>query len=161
MEIIVNEAAPQDSVDRYTSKITSTGEEIIDVPPHWHKNHQEYISVLEGRVEMTIGGTVSILNAGDPPAVIPRRVVHSFKSFKGERLVVCESPDPPGLYKGLFFNDLFAKGTWGGFFYNMRVFYDGDAYIALPLGSRWLDELFISVFGGLARFFVAGKPKSL
>lgn len=57
------------------------------------------MTVLEGRVQVTLNGQTTILRAGDPSMVIPRRAVHSFKGFKGERLVVREQADPPGDYK--------------------------------------------------------------
>lgn len=52
-------------------------------------------------MEMTLDGETVMLNAGDPSVLVARRVVHSFRSFKGERLVVRERPDPAGLYKAL------------------------------------------------------------
>jgi hypothetical protein len=37
LEIKIDESEPEDSVKRYASEITSTGEEVVAVPPHWHK----------------------------------------------------------------------------------------------------------------------------
>ena len=36
---------------------------------------------------------------------------------------------------------MLSRGPSPGFWYNMRVFYDGDGYIALPLYFRFFDEL--------------------
>ena len=65
------------------------------------QNHQEHFSVLEGRLEVTLDGKHIILKAGDAPLILPRRAVHAMKSFKGEKVVFREQPDPPGMYKAL------------------------------------------------------------
>jgi hypothetical protein len=36
MEITVNESEPEDSIDRYVMDTISTGEEALEIPPHWH-----------------------------------------------------------------------------------------------------------------------------
>ncbi|KAI9162781.1 hypothetical protein HJFPF1_04373 [Paramyrothecium foliicola] len=161
MEITIDESEPEDSVDRFVMDTICTGEEALEIPPHWHKNHQEYLSVVEGRVEITLDGRTTIMNAGDPAVLVPRRTVHSVKGFQGERLVFREKPDPAGIYKALFFNDVFSKGGFGGLWHTLRAFYDGDTYLALPLGSRILDEAFVTILGGLAHLFVSKKPETL
>jgi hypothetical protein len=40
-----------------------------------------------------------------------------------------------------FFNDVFSKGGFGGIWHTLRAFYDGDAYLALPLGSQLVDQM--------------------
>ncbi|RYC56651.1 hypothetical protein CHU98_g9554 [Xylaria longipes] len=157
----MDESEPEDSVNRYAMDMISTGEEILSIPPHWHKEHAEYISVIEGRIECTLNGDKVILKAGDPTLCVPRRIVHSFISFKGERFIIRERPDPAGLYKAMFFNDIFSTGTFGGFWHTLRASYDGDSYIALPLHSQFLDEVFLTVFGGIAHLFAPRKPESL
>ncbi|KAG9239867.1 hypothetical protein BJ878DRAFT_546915 [Calycina marina] len=163
MEIKIDESQPEDSVLRYAMDTISTGEEALDTPPHWHKNHDEHFSVLEGRLEFTLDGKEMIIKAGDPETFVPRRKVHQVKGFKGERLVFRERPDPAGMYKALFFNDVFAYGSIGpgNIWHTLRAFYDGDAYIALPLRSQVVDQVFITLFGGLARLFVAKKEETL
>lgn len=37
MEICINESEPEDSINRWAMDTISTGEEAVDVPPHWHK----------------------------------------------------------------------------------------------------------------------------
>ncbi len=37
MEISFNESEPEDSINRWAIDTISTGEEAVDVPPHWHK----------------------------------------------------------------------------------------------------------------------------
>ncbi|KAI0486323.1 hypothetical protein F4859DRAFT_469895 [Xylaria cf. heliscus] len=161
LDITVNESEPEDSIDRYAMDTICTGEEILSIPPHWHKEHAEYLSVIEGRLELTLNGDKVILKAGDPAMFVPRRVVHSFTSFKGERVILRERPDPAGLHKALFFNDVFSTGTIAGFWHLLRASYDGDTYIALPFGSQLLDEVFLTVFGGIAHLFIPRKPESL
>jgi hypothetical protein len=39
-----------------------------------------------------------------------------------------------------FFNDVFSKGGFGGVWHTLRAFYDGDAYLALPLGVQLIDQ---------------------
>lgn len=34
-----------------------------------------------------------------------------------------------------------AKGSFSGFWHIMRAFYDGDAYLALPFGVKFIDEV--------------------
>ncbi|KAI1100846.1 hypothetical protein F4804DRAFT_317698 [Jackrogersella minutella] len=161
MDITIDEAEPEDSINRYAMNTTCSGEEALSIPLHWHKDHAEYISVLEGRMEVTLNGDKVILRAGDPVVYIPRRVPHSMKGFKGEKLVFRERPDPAGMYKALFFNDVFSTGQFGGFWHILRAFYDSETYLALPLHFQFFDEVFIAVFGGIAHLFAPRKPERL
>lgn len=65
------------------------------------QNHSEYLSAIEGRIEVTLGGEKIIINAGDPAVLVPRRVVHSIRSFEGEKFVFRERPNPAGMYKAM------------------------------------------------------------
>lgn len=40
-----------------------------------------------------------------------------------------------------FFNDMMSQGSFSGFWHIMRAFYDGDAYLALPFGVKFIDEV--------------------
>ncbi|KAI1244676.1 hypothetical protein MGN70_014553 [Eutypa lata] len=91
MDITVNESEPEGSIDRYAMDTTCTGEE----------NHAEHISIVQGRMEVTINGDKVILKAGDPTVLVPRRVVHSIKGFPDEKLIFRERPDPAGIYKAM------------------------------------------------------------
>ncbi|KAI0438288.1 hypothetical protein F4803DRAFT_535620 [Xylaria telfairii] len=161
LRLVENEDVSEDSIDQYVMETSCTGEETINVPPHWHKRHAEQFTVIEGRIRATLNGEAHIVNAGDPPLLIARRVVHSIQTFKGEKVVVQERVIPGGKYKFLFFNDFVNTGASPGFWRNMRVFYDGDGFIPLPLYFQFFDELFITVFGGIAHLFVASRPKEL
>ena len=37
MEIAINESEPEDSINRYIIDTFGTGEEVLEIPPHWHK----------------------------------------------------------------------------------------------------------------------------
>lgn len=37
MEITINESEPEDSINRYVMDTHCTGEEALEIPPHWHK----------------------------------------------------------------------------------------------------------------------------
>lgn len=37
MNITIDESEPEDSVTRYSMHTICTGEEILRIPPHWHK----------------------------------------------------------------------------------------------------------------------------
>ncbi|KAI1204741.1 uncharacterized protein F4807DRAFT_446035 [Annulohypoxylon truncatum] len=161
MDITVDETEPEDSINRYAMDTTCTGEETLYIPGHWHKDHAEHLSVLKGRIQVTLNGDKIILKAGDPALLVPRRAVHSLKSFEGEELVFRERPEPAGMYKAMFFNDIFSTGKFGGFWHLLRVFYDWETYLALPLYFQFFDEVFITIFGGIAHLFAPRKLKSL
>lgn len=36
MDIIVDESQPEDSINRYAMDTHCTGEEPLEIPPHWH-----------------------------------------------------------------------------------------------------------------------------
>ncbi|SRR5579883_522442 len=47
-------------------------------PMHFHENEDEFVVVLEGRMEATVNGTKRIVEAGQS-VMFPRRVPHTFK----------------------------------------------------------------------------------
>lgn len=57
------------------------------------------MSVLEGRIEVTIEWKKQIVTPSDGEVVIPARLVHGLRGFKGERMVMVERTTPPGDYK--------------------------------------------------------------
>lgn len=37
MDITIDESEPEDSINRYVMDTICTGEEALEIPPHWHK----------------------------------------------------------------------------------------------------------------------------
>ncbi|RFU34708.1 hypothetical protein B7463_g1637, partial [Scytalidium lignicola] len=122
--------------------------------------YDEVMEVIHGRAKFFVSGKEIILNAGDEPLVIPRGTVHGFTVMKGEKVTFLEKTVPSGDYKALFFQDMFQAGT-PGLLMALRVFYDGDTYISLPGNVKIFEQVFMSVFGFIAKGFVPAKPKYL
>lgn len=122
----------------------------LQVPDHWHKHHDEYMTAEEGEIELHLDGETITTKPGDPVVFIKRCHVHGFKFPKGQRAVLKEMTQPTGEFKQRFFEDIFENwGFWGA----MRGFADGDTYLALPGPFRWLDELYMFVIGLLVKVF--------
>ncbi|KAH8777369.1 hypothetical protein F5883DRAFT_543377, partial [Diaporthe sp. PMI_573] len=141
LNLIFDPSQPEDSLTRWTSEGIvegRPGDDVFEVPPHWHSSHSEVMDVREGRIQVTIDGVTSVVVAGEK-AHIPAGAVHSIKGFPGERVVVRESADPAGEYKHLFFADLLSQSWPSGFWHTMRVFYDWDAYPAMGLYFKFFD----------------------
>jgi mannose-6-phosphate isomerase-like protein (cupin superfamily) len=161
MDIKVDDTEPESSPDRYAVEVhVSEDADAFYVPPHWHKNHSERMTVIEGRLLVTLDGKEIIATAEGDPVIIARRQVHSLKGFKGERLVFMEQALPGGAYKAEFFNDVLQNKNFGA---NpallIRAFADHDTYLVLPLYFRVIDEIFITVAGWLASWFAPPKAK--
>ncbi|RQM07754.1 hypothetical protein DH86_00003032, partial [Scytalidium sp. 3C] len=97
------------------------------------------MKVTEGRMKFSVGGKEIIGKAGDEPLIIPRGTVHGFSVIKGEKVSFVEKTVPSGEYKALFFQDMFQAGM-PGHLMALRVFYDGDTYIALPGHIKILEQ---------------------
>lgn len=70
------------------------------IPEHWHKYHDEYMTVLDGRIEFTVDGKKVIKKKGDDTFTVKRRTVHGFKFLTGEgKVTLKEVCNPPGDYK--------------------------------------------------------------
>ena len=158
-----DESQPHDSIDYRCSEVAYDGKPdswVPEIGAHWHKYHDEYMSVLSGRVEFTLDGKVVVLTPADEPIKIPRWHVHSFRFFKGEPAVFKEKTDPTGEFKMDFFEDLLDTGE-----INMltafRAFYNGDTYIALPFGVRAIDQLFTLGVGFATAWMFPQKNKGI
>jgi len=159
LNVMRDASQPATSLDFWHTEVISTGEgDPIEVPLHWHAKHSERITVREGRIEASLDGVKRIVAAGES-IHIPAHMVHGFRGFKGERLVVTERADPAGDFKVAFFNDLLSQGWPASFWHSMRSFYDGDGYPALGLYFKFFDVAFVTVFGGIAKLTLPGKPK--
>ncbi|MFD2099828.1 quercetin 2,3-dioxygenase [Flagellimonas iocasae] len=66
------------------------------IPPHVHTNEDEIFKVLEGELEVTVGGETTILKAGDL-AFAPRNVPHTWKVVGDQDCKTILSVFPAGL----------------------------------------------------------------
>lgn len=145
-------------------EVTHDGKEdsdVMTVPNHWHRDHDEIVEVLEGRMIFYLDGKEYVKSAGDPPLLIPRGHVHGFTTIKGEFVRATERTKTAGDFKARFFQDLLQGGSLPGFLMTMRVSYDGDMYPSLPGGFKSLDWLFVTIVGLIAKPFVPAKPADL
>lgn len=161
MAFKIDDSKPKDSIDYHWSETCYDGEEGSFFPiigSHWHKVHDEIMTIVKGKVEFTLDGKVIMLTPENSPLKIPRLHTHSFKFQKGVPTTLIERTDPPGTWKEDTFENILDDGKVS-FVGVLRGFYDGDAYIALPFGIGVVDEAFMSVAGGLAKFFYPQKNK--
>ena len=68
----------------------------VGIPPHVHENEDEVFQVLEGQVEMMVGGKIATLNAGDL-IFCPKGVPHSWKVIGDQNARAMLSIFPAGL----------------------------------------------------------------
>ncbi|MBT8187807.1 MAG: quercetin 2,3-dioxygenase [Croceitalea sp.] len=66
------------------------------IPPHVHQNEDEVFKVVEGEMELTVGGKTTILKAGDL-AFGPRGVPHSWRIVGDTKAKVILSVFPAGI----------------------------------------------------------------
>jgi len=159
MRFLVDDTRPTDSIDHHWSQTFYDGQPGSWVPvigSHWHKHHDEYMRVTQGRISFTMDGKEVILTPSNPPLHIPRLHVHGFSFFAGEAAAFTERTDPPGTFKEDFFTDIFEGGE-PTFSSAMRSFYDGDTYMALPGGIKLFDQVFITIVGGVAKWMYPRK----
>ena len=148
----IDDSQPPDSLQSHWSEVHYDGHPnswVPEIPPHWHKHHDEHMLVTRGSVEFTATGKPVILKGGDEMLTIPRMVTHGFKVVKGEATVFKEFTTPPGDFKEAFFEDLLDEGriTLGS---ALRAAYYGDTHFGLPGGFKVLEQAVTVGFGGLA-----------
>jgi len=66
------------------------------IPPHVHENEDEIFKVLEGEMELTVGGETTVLKAGDL-AFGPRGIPHSWRIIGDKKAKVILSVFPSGI----------------------------------------------------------------
>ena len=64
-----------------------------EVPPHSHEHTEQLMWMLEGSLEMTVGGETRVIGAGDV-VVVNRGVEHSLRSEGGCAFLEALSPVP-------------------------------------------------------------------
>lgn len=80
-----------DDANRYYTEVVFDGQahsKPLEATRHWHKNHDEWWEVLEGRVRIYCDGDTLVVSAGDPQRASFRRGVHRIKRYAGERAVL-------------------------------------------------------------------------
>lgn len=65
------------------------------VPPHLHVDQDEYIFVLEGRIDLILAGQNQSVNPGDLVRM-PRGIAHAFSITRGGSRARSSGPPPPG-----------------------------------------------------------------
>ena len=160
MRFFVDHSQPADSLNHHWTQTSYDGKpesDLLQIPKHWHKHHDEFMEVIEGRMTFYLEGKGEvILSAGDPVLKIPRWYVHAFQAFPGEPVTFKEYTNPPGDYKETFFRDFFQKPS-PSFLMAMRAFYDGDTYVGLPGNLKIIDQVFMNLVGTIARAFAPAK----
>ncbi|KAJ4489929.1 hypothetical protein J3R30DRAFT_3321311, partial [Lentinula aciculospora] len=125
--------------------------ERLRTPTHWHEDHDEIITIREGKLKVTIGGEVKVYTPEDGDAFIPRCVPHSLESFKGVSSVFTERTNPTNFdKKELFFRNMAALGglsKHSDLLPAMQALYHGDTYPVYPIHLAWLEKAVVKVLG--------------
>ena len=78
--------------------IEQNNEPGVGIPLHVHQDEDEIFRVIEGELEINIGGEITVLNAGDT-AFAPRGVPHTWRVIGDQPAKVDLSFFPAGLEK--------------------------------------------------------------
>ena len=105
MYFCADASKPGDSIGRRWTETTydGTGKE-FNVPLHWHKYHDEHLSVLEGKIELTVDGKSWMVYPSSGVQIAPRYSVHGMKFFSGVKTTLKEQTDPTGRFKEAYAN---------------------------------------------------------
>lgn len=68
----------------------------VGIPPHVHTREDEIFRVIKGKVEITVDGKTTLLEAGDT-AFAPKNVPHSWKVVGTESVKMITSAFPAGI----------------------------------------------------------------
>ena len=71
------------------------------VPPHVHPHQDEYIFVLDGRIDLLLGGRKTYASAGDLVRM-PRGIPHAFFNNTGEPVTALFWATPAGKLQELY-----------------------------------------------------------
>ncbi len=82
----------------YLTLIEQNNEPGVGIPLHVHEDEDEIFRVIEGELEITIGGETTVLNAGDT-AFAPRGIPHTWRVIGDHPAKVDLSFFPAGLEK--------------------------------------------------------------
>ncbi|KAJ3488270.1 hypothetical protein NLJ89_g11635 [Agrocybe chaxingu] len=128
----------------------NTRGDTLSVPPHWHETHDEFLRIVQGRIEALIGSTTRIYVPEDGEICIPKGTVHGFRTFEGEHVIFEERTEPMDEEKELFFrNALEGDKMTTNLFQAMLISYYGDVRPAFPGHILWLEKAFVTIIGRL------------
>lgn len=68
----------------------------VGIPPHVHSKEDEIFRIIEGEIEIMVGGNTSILKAGDV-AYAPKNIPHSWKVVGTNKAKMITSAFPAGI----------------------------------------------------------------
>ncbi|KAF8893017.1 hypothetical protein BD779DRAFT_1468060 [Infundibulicybe gibba] len=134
-------------------------DDVLVVPLHWHETHDEYIHILEGQLEITLGSHVKTYDHHDGPICIRKGVVHGLRSARGVRCVVEERTEPMDEQKEILFRNLMGSGKQANVFEAMQIFYHGDGRPVFPIHIPWLERMFVTVVGNFLAPMLGYKRK--
>ncbi|KAF9030678.1 hypothetical protein BDZ89DRAFT_949395 [Hymenopellis radicata] len=137
--------------DPHITRIVVSAEpdtDLFHVPSHWHEKYDEYMHIIEGKVQITIGATVKTYTSADGSVRIPKGTPHSLLGFKGVPLIIEETTDPSDSEKEIFFRNIMAGGKLTkNVLEGMNICYHGDTIVALPGNFKAFEKMLMIVFG--------------
>ncbi|GAB3003637.1 hypothetical protein GCM10027284_21710 [Cyclobacterium sediminis] len=68
----------------------------VGIPPHVHSKEDEIFRIIEGEIEIMVGGKTSVLKAGDI-AYAPKNIPHSWKVVGTNKAKMITSAFPAGI----------------------------------------------------------------
>ncbi|KAJ4985467.1 hypothetical protein SVAN01_09032 [Stagonosporopsis vannaccii] len=100
MRIFSDDSQPTHSPEHRWTETTWEGKgKLFTVPMHWHRYHDEYLSILEGELDIYCDGIWRRMTPNDGMLVVKRCTVHGFAGIPGVRMVLREACQPDGEYK--------------------------------------------------------------
>ncbi|KAG7451673.1 uncharacterized protein BT62DRAFT_927409 [Guyanagaster necrorhizus] len=135
--------------NKYETRISASGvpgDEELSLPLHWHEKHDEYVLVVEGKLQMTRGTEIRVYGPEDGEQMFERGIPHSLKSVGN--CVILDRTVPDDSIKQLFIRNMMAGGSMSTDFFDiMHNCYYGDVIPSLPGGIHWLEKAFLTLFG--------------
>lgn len=68
----------------------------VGIPPHVHSKEEEIFRIIEGEIEIMVGGNTTVLKAGDV-AYAPKNIPHSWKVVGTNKAKMITSAFPAGI----------------------------------------------------------------
>ncbi|KAJ4478496.1 hypothetical protein J3R30DRAFT_3429819 [Lentinula aciculospora] len=127
-------------------------DDLFQVPLHWHEDHDEIMTILSGKLKITLGKETKVYTPESGDVFVRRGIPHAVESLKGIPCVSTERTNPSEMdKKEIFFRNLLSIPGGlpsGSLVPMMQVFYYGDGYPAFPIHVAWLEKAFVKILGG-------------